>query len=653
MPKDGQFAGLLVAVLACLLLTGGSSASNLGKIALTCVQLGYSVWQSGLVVTGDMKAVDAGEEVARCRSDVKKLLEWQRHQHVRNAARQDTSESIHNDARKPSVDVQDALRSSFEVLLQENGHDHVQAASAESDAFQTVTMVVQLEDFTFSKQEQANVAEVVYRLWPSTSPGVACRSLLEATLARKSADTAAFTDQLLRILQQTFTVGNKRSLQILLHLYDAVDEGLLAEAFPDLVEKLGQCITSQSGAQHAARILSKIALRKQEGDNVKLLTFLKPFIPQEAHRAKQAVFEDLLPPVLSQVPELQQPLLEWLQTEAPTSTNHLFALLVLARISPSPDAASSEKVDRFNDLISTSLTHEHPLIRFEAFRLLASLPHGASPSRRFDLQHLKLHSMFWRYNLTDSDSPAVRTGLIGEWKHFIIRAKLSSNAAHRVVVKYQKRPESDAINSEAEEAQQYLEAVQLFFSNWVTHATAQLSPVKPYRCQVSSLIFLQILLEHGIDSTFQAGVAAKGAKAKEVVIWPFKVQIVTRSFNESLITCMRSTYDDVRNLAYAILVNTPLEPDLVQLVCDLGFLLVQRKREADIASATLYLRLASATVATEASRRDSRFDVLTGTIPRLLDMLDQRIQAFRLSIAEAADENPVHGILQSLGYVFL
>lgn len=599
-------------------------------------------------------AVQVGVRVASFKSQVKKLLEWQRHQHVKQQAIvQDEASSHQASSNKPSVDVHDALLSSFDVLLQknenENEHDHVVAASAESDAFQIVTMAVQLGDFTLSLQEQTSIAEVVYQLWYSTSPGVTCRSLLEAMLARKTPDTATFIDQLLGILQQTFTVGNKRSLQLLVHLYDAVDQDLLEKTFPDLVEKLGQCITSQSGAQPAARILAKVALGQNEGGVPQLLNFLKPFIPQESHRAKQAVYEDLLPPILTQVPQLQQPLLDWLRSEAPTSPSHLFALLVLARLCPVKHNEPVEaRTGHYDDLIATSLTHEDPLIRFEAFRLLSSLPHGASPSRRFNTHHLSLHTMFWKYNLTDSDSPAVRTGLIGEWKNFIVRAKLSCNAAEKLVVKHQKRPASEGSHPDLEDAQKYLTAMQAFFETWVEHAVAQLSPVKPYRCQISSLIFLQILLEHGVDSSYKSSTPGRSAKGKDVTTWPFKIEIVTYSFKDSLITCMRSTYDDIRNLAYSLLVSMPLEPELVQLVHDLGFMLVQRKREADISSATLYLRLASAAARPALSHDSSSFDILRGTVPKLLEMLVQRTEAFRVNFAQAADAQPVHGILQSL-----
>lgn len=589
------------------------------------------------------------KHVSSLRCEVQKLLEWQRHhQHSKIAASEDATASNDDakDENKPSIDAHAALQAAFDVLLQKNSHDNAQSSTAESDAFRIVTMVVQLEDLTLLPEEQTKIAEIVHQLWFSTSPGVACRTLLEDMLARKGNDTAVFVDQLLRILQQTFTVGNKRSLQILIHLFDVVDNSLLEDCFPDLVDKLAECITTQSGAQQAARILSKVALVRSGHDTKVLLDFLKPFIIQESHRAKQAVYENLLPPILSQVPELQPPLLQWLQESACTSTNHLYALLVLARLCPPSEAGSDNNVSEYDDLISPSLVHEDALIRFEAFRLLSTLPYGPSPSRRFHLPHLALHSMFWKYNLTDSDSPAVRTGLIGEWKQFIIRARLSSNAARRIVVKYQKRPEGEVVHPDVVEAQQYIDAVQASFVDWTASTTRQLIPVKPYRCQISALLFLQILLEHGLDTRYAIGsstASTKAGRAKEAITWPFEVRIVNRSFTESLITCIRSTYEDIRNLAHAILANITLEADHLQLVRDLGFLLVQRKREADIASGTLHLRLIST-----AGSSMSEYDMLGSIIPHLLGLLEMRLEAFRTSLAEAADQSPVHGIFQSI-----
>lgn len=592
---------------------------------------------------------NASNQFAEARSQVKKLLEWQRHTHIKHVAADEDASHAQGTEDKPVVDVEEALRSSLEVLLQKGSSDHAAAAgsSTECDAFQVVSMAVQLHQFQLSEEVQTSIAEVVYRLWTSTSPGVACRSLLEAILARKSQDSAVVVQHLLRILQQTFTVGNKRSLQILIHLFDVVDVEKLEETFPDLTDKLAQCISSQSGAQPAARILGKLAIRKGEGDPLLLLEYLKPFIAQDTYRAKQAVQENLLPPILSQVPHLREPLLEWLSAEAAVSESHLFALLSLARITLSFEQESPTTNNRFDDSITTSIVHEDPLIRFEAFRLLASLPAGSAPSRSYDVNHLKLHTMFWKYNLTDSDSPAVRTGLIGEWKHFIVRARLSSNATKRKFVKYEKLPESKSEPLALEEAQKYITAVEAFFDDWVKFAVAQLSPVKPYRCQIASLMFLQILLESSIDPCYQVHTQSKPGKVQDVISWPFKIQIITPDLIDELITCIRSTYDDVRSIACAILASIQLKSKQAQLISDLGFMLVQRKREADIASATLYLRLASTSVPSSSSTQGG-FGAVNATISKLLDMLETRLQAFRKDFADAADESPVHGILQAI-----
>ena len=505
----------------------------------------------------------------------------------------------HSDGARPSTvsdsDIHAALCATFE-LLSLDGTDDRRSAQNQASAFEVLSMAAQLDRVDYSKAEQEHFANAVYDHWASPIPGVHCRALLNALLARSPQQQPVVLSALLKLLQREFAVGNKRSLHILASILNFTNDEDLDMYFPDLWEKLVLSLYEKAGSLQAAKIMSKLALRRYtDTSNSDLLAeHMFPLLLADSLLTRQTVFESLLPSLISAIPGLVPALNSRLSPSIHTQ-QALSAYLSLSRIALSSQADAVLDQSAQENVVRNAIAHPLPSIRFEALRLLVSSSDGSVTSRRISHHHFVLYETFWTYNICDLDSEAMRTNLLGTWKDLINRCRISSYAALRDSLKLQKLVNAGETDSASQlmEATEYLRMVKTFLMWWKDLAIDQLAPIKPYRCHMNALKFIKILLNEGIDSSYQRAkdMNTKIFKAKVAPLWGYELRIVSSLLIEKLLACTTSTYEDVKSAAFQLLKCCSIPVELLQAVRRPALMLISGMRDTEIVSGTLLHRL--------------------------------------------------------------
>ena len=518
-------------------------------------------------------------------------------------------------------------------------------------AFDNLAKVLELRKgiYEFPRNQQEALAKIIYDYWTSSDYSYNCRSLLDLVLVGEQAGESSFIPSLLQVLRESFAIGNKRPLQILALIFDVTPRGLLDKQFPTLWDQLVLGLQEHAGALQAAKILVKLGREMRD-----LSERLLPLLVLDVQHARQAVYETLLPGLLGPNPALLLDLSNKLETSS-VSQGRLQRLAYLSLLR----AGATASVSAFPDLttveasISSSLTHTDPTIRFEALRLLSLLPVGNKPSQPIPSGHFALYRLFWKYNLTDSDSASVRTGLIGAWKEFIVRCKVSSSAASRDLAKSKKAEERGmpGPSSATSETATYLQEVKGFFEQWTEAALGQLKAYKPYRCQMNSLRFLEILLGEGIDANYKLGsITTASCKGKAAVknnssSRPFSINIVQRpEFIVRALGCITSTYEDIKSTAYALLTRCALSSAILEKVRQAALGLIGQQRDADIASGILLCRL----FLVQQPSQENREEATLVALQTLLGSLSIRLAEASRDFEGASEGTPLHGYLSAI-----
>ena len=498
-------------------------------------------------------------------------------------------------AAAPYVEVHAALQAIFALLALDAEITRL-GSGEQALCFEILSMAAQLDHIEFSLDDQIRFAQAVFDFWACSVPSIHCRALLNILLARR-AGRSHFVMSMSKLLQENFVPGNKRSLHILAMIFDVLEDNHIENCFPDLWDKLVESLSEQSGSLQAGKVLLKLAIRRHGNDADQLAQQLFTLLLEESHCARQTVYETLLPPLLTSVPGLVDALIVRL-IPLLDSLNGLSAYLSLLRIALSASAVINLNQPAIMDVICDSVVHAVPSIRFEALRLLVTLSCGNAASRRIPGEHFNVYRTFWTHSMGDSDSAATRTSLIGTWKDFLVQCRISSYAASRDAKKFDKlgkAGKSEAIQ-EFFEAKDYVEAVEGFLRWWLKLAMTQLHPAKPYRCQANALLFLEVLLHSGVDSSYvklpSERKSKSKAKTKSTPIWAFEIQVISDAAAATkLLACITSTYDDIQDSALRLLQHCNLTPDQKQSIKKLAFTFIMGKRDSEIASGILLLRL--------------------------------------------------------------
>jgi len=519
------------------------------------------------------------------------------------ASEQDGLEVGDRDDEVVELDASAAIQCALDALLSPSDSDRA-AANQDSEeqllALDVLCLAAQLAGVDLSEDVQAHTARVIYDFWSSHLPGAHCRALLDVLLSKPAPQKAKLVQSILQILADVpFTT--KRPVQLLTHIFDSTTSDDLHAYFPNLWHRLVEALYEQSGGQQAAKSLAKLAQREYGDAEDELVDLLRPLILEDKPSLRQIVFENLLPPILQKKPKLSIKLLSMLSLSPSSDEDkgQLSAYLSLARVGAAWNPLLAVEVPEIEDLLATSVTHATPTIRLEALRLLGGISGGSASGRAIPLHHLDLYKKFWKYNIGDSDSLAVRTALVGVWKDFLTRCRHSTHAASRDISNYSKHlaktkcdREDCATTIAMKESKAYNMAVQGFFSWWVELVIAQLDVTKPYRCQSNALKFLEGLLNEGLDPEYRRLDRTKAAKAKAAAEWPFTLTVVSaKYFVPRLITCVISTYEDIKQAAFAILRRCPISKSVLEEIRQPALKLVAGKRDAEIVSGTLLIRL--------------------------------------------------------------
>lgn len=415
----------------------------------------------------------------------------------------------------------------------------------------------------------------------------------------------------LQLLRETWTARDRRALQTLGQVLQATSVESVYAHFPEVWASLVAGLQESSGASQSAKVLAILVEKSyQEGvlcDASAVSAKLYPLLLIPSTSTRQAVYETLVPILLPSIPNLLQALLETVASDNNDTLNTLTLARIGAQCTPSISALTDAQMA---NVIRPSLIHSDPATRFEAIRLLSLLPIGSSASltRPISSNLLDLHRLFWTYNLHDSDSATVQTGLIGVWKDFLVRCRQSSYACRREIKRHVQRQLEDT-TAHAENTK-YLDNLLRFFTWWTDYAIDSLKIYKPYRCHVNALNYLLVLLNEGIDPAFISNdtVSGKSSRKQQTPkLWGITLHLSSNSDHQegssttgtNLLTSRLlqiikvSTYENVKQSAFEILRRCPLSRDAVDGLVPSALSSINGQRDSDMTSGILLFRLAS------------------------------------------------------------
>ncbi|CDS02102.1 uncharacterized protein SPSC_05939 [Sporisorium scitamineum] len=300
---------------------------------------------------------------------------------------------------------------------------------------------------------------------------------------------------------------------------------------------------------------------------------------------------------------------------------------------------------------------------------------------------------FFPYSLTITN-PAARGELRGFFVKLLLRLRASTYALARDMAKITRIDEAERYPHEKEKLtamQSSLDASRHFLEWMVQLIRATLHAGASYQASITSLTFLDLILESGVDPRFSnAGqqkdgdrVLAKNAglslnKSKQVFLqeFPFRIDLITPSLVKLLLSCSEISYDDIQTRALSMLARFPaplagLETVVAAAERILGraaeLLTSTRDFESTAASKLIQLYrqiymqqlghrpaplLTFVGVAHKASTPACN-DATLSLIYDLFDFLDYQIRvAEQAKILEAATSHPLHGTLATLQELF-
>jgi hypothetical protein len=279
---------------------------------------------------------------------------------------------------------------------------------------------------------------------------------------------------------------------------------------------------------------------------------------------------------------------------------HLSTFLTLAHSGFS--AGLLARADLPDDLLLACSRHSEASIRCAVLVLLADPP---STVLRYTSVDFEILCTYWRYDIGPSD-PDFRQAANGAWVKLFGRLRSSTYAAERAATGAAKAGYEDA------EAKAYVTSSRALLDAATRAIRSALRPCSPYRMQRNALLSLVILLGSGVDPSYTGELDRSTRRSKEQAttqptagaLWPFTLSMCSDSILvRSLVRCLMSTYDDVRDAAFAILLDCPrplpgfesvetVERELLEP----AMALLRNRRESESTSGALLVELCLRTV---------------------------------------------------------
>lgn len=323
----------------------------------------------------------------------------------------------------------------------------------------------------------------------------------------------------------------------------------------------------------------------------------------------------------------------WKKDQAqPVSTDapQLPALIALACAGRSVEGVIQQKCKLENQeppklindsTLSVCLSHPSTYLRSSALYLICQSNSSAAlvPSA-----HLSLLFDFFRWNLGEID-PELKQNIKSNLANLLGRLRDSSHSAQKKLndlrVKacrlqpslhstsdHSPNLEITSIESFMNQYETYLQEVKRLVIDLKELWIANSSLCSPYRIQIASLGYLKMLLDTGIDPSYQiSNELPSGTKAQPIEKvknvqtksrFPFELQILDSNLVKVLVSSLNSTYDDIRTLSFTLLRScpTPLpgfetHQDFDREIVEVGILLSGSKRAGETCTGTLLLRL--------------------------------------------------------------
>ncbi|SJX62299.1 uncharacterized protein SRS1_13146 [Sporisorium reilianum f. sp. reilianum] len=300
---------------------------------------------------------------------------------------------------------------------------------------------------------------------------------------------------------------------------------------------------------------------------------------------------------------------------------------------------------------------------------------------------------FFPYSLTITN-PAARGELRGFFVKLLTRLRASTYALARDMAKITRIDEAERYPHEKEKLaamQSSLDASRLFLEWMVQLIRATLHAGASYQASITSLTFLDLILESGVDPRFSDAAQQKDGdraltknaglslnKSKQVFLqeFPFRIDLITPSLVKLLLSCSEISYDDIQTRALSMLARFPaplagLETvdAAAQRILGRAAQLLTSTRDFESAAASKLIQLYRQIYMQQLGHRPAPLLTFVGVAHKastpacsdatlslifdLFDFLDHQIRvAEQAKILEAATSHPLHGTLVTLQELF-
>lgn len=370
----------------------------------------------------------------------------------------------------------------------------------------------------------------------------------------------------------------------------------------------------------------------------------------------------------------------------------------LCRIDTASDFTTEERTDGqpVQVLIPASLLTDCILaaaseLQISALSLVIESKTPAAPLTNAEFDILRT---FFPYSLTITN-PAARGELRGFFVKLLTRLRASTYALARDMGKITCIDEAERYTDEKQklsEMQQFVDASRNFLGWMVQLVRTTLHPGASYQASITSLTFLDLILESGVDPSFSnkvqqadgtktltknAGMSLNKSKQVFSQEFPFAIELITPSLVQLLLACSESTYDDIQIRALTMLARFPaplagleIAETAAQRILGRAAELLTSTRDFESAAASKLIQLYRRIYMQQLGHRPTPLLSFIGvtqqdaaarlyenaTLSLILDMfdfLDYHLQVAEAGkILEAATSHPLHGTLITLQELF-
>ena len=369
----------------------------------------------------------------------------------------------------------------------------------------------------------------------------------------------------------------------------------------------------------------------------------------------------------------------------------------LCRIDTAPDFATEQRSEGqpTQVIVPAALLKDCILaaaseLQISALSLVIESKTPAAPltSAEFDILRT-----FFPYSLTITNA-AARGELRGFFVKLLTRLRASTYALARDMAKITRIDEAERYPQEKEKLaamQSSLDASRHFLEWMVQLIRTTLHAGASYQASITSLTFLDLILESGVDPKFSHGGQPKDGdraltknaglslnKSKQVFLqeFPFQIDLITPSLVTLLLSCSEISYDDIQVRALSMLARFPaplagLETveTAAKRILGRAAELLTSTRDFESAAASRLVQLYRQIYMQQLGHRPAPLLSFVGVTHRastqtcsnatlslifdLFDFLDYHIQvAEQAKILEAATSHPLHGTLVTLQELF-